>query len=198
MWLLMGAVPYLAVLLGMYVLSSAWFAILAYHLMMLASFLILGNEPGLLLKGFNVRTVAPLSLAFSAGILSLYFLWPFLGGELDTALIRLGLDPFWPFALYFPIVNPFLEEVYWRHLISQRIHIQWIGDLLFGGYHGLVLAFFVPWYFCVAASLCLALIATVLRNQVKSNGSLIPAIAVHTSTDFAVVISVYLIIFFSR
>ena len=43
------------------------------------------------------------------------------------------------FIAYFSLVNPFIEEYFWRGVLGSNTKKFYIGDLVYAGYHALVL-----------------------------------------------------------
>src|SRR5574337_964380 len=139
-------VPYLAIPFGLFWAQRAWVALLGFHAGMLAVLWI--ERPAIpIAKLFHkednqVMLAACVIAGGSAGVL-LYFLWPFLGGarSLPAYLASLGLtSAIWPFFLaYFCLVNPWLEEYFWRGYLGSPSKSITGVDLFFAGYHLLVL-----------------------------------------------------------
>src|SRR5262245_14283517 len=111
---------YLAVIVGLFWFRHAWGALLGFHLAILASlFYAKPNIPiAVLIKSTNTKWVIfSILLCGSSGV-SLYFLWPLFGipNNISEQTISLGLNPYnWLFFIgYFALVNPFIEEYFWR------------------------------------------------------------------------------------
>ena len=98
------------------------------------------------------------------------------------------------FLTYFSLVNPFLEEYFWRAFHGNDMKGFYIGDLLYAGYHGIVLINHVPVLVTVFAVACLTFIGWFWR-QVKreDHGQLAPVLG-HMAADFSVMMAAYLII----
>ncbi len=144
-------IPYIAVLGGLYWLHSAWVAVLLYHLGMVA---ILSGEKqwarGRTLFAGYAHWQVPATALGGVGVgIVLFAFWPLLG--IPTAfgdkLAGFGITrTLWPFFFaYFILVNPWLEELYWREYLGHASPRPAWNDLFFAGYHLLVLAFFVRW-----------------------------------------------------
>jgi membrane protease YdiL (CAAX protease family) len=71
-------------------------------------------------------------------------LWPWLAvpPAINSHLQSIGLTAdSWPyFIAYFIIINPWLEEFFWRGFLVNLSRKIVLNDLLFAGYHLLVLA----------------------------------------------------------
>lgn len=159
---LAALLPYVAVLIGMYVLSNAWLAMLLYHLGIMV-FIFLRKSPAFsktLWFGFDRVLTIPAILVCAMAAPIVYFLWPWFSVSdsiLSDWLSLYGLTGFsWILLIpYFSIVHPVLEEIHWRNIAPKRfVWLCW-QDLAFAGYHILVLfqLFHWPWLFLVFAVL---------------------------------------------
>ena len=195
------AVPYVAVLVGLYVLKNAWIAIGLYHFGIVL-FLIAGDRNSLLKKirtGWN-----PKMAAAGAGISVMIFpvvfiLWEHMRLEnvqLNTTLADFGLHgtSWFIFMMYFSTVQPFLEELYWRGFLeSNHKYFSWT-DLAFAGYHILVLAKFIQLTWLVVAFIVLTVAAYSWRYTAsKLEGLIIPLLS-HIVTDVSIIAVTYVLI----
>jgi len=189
-------VPYVAVLLGLYIFENAWIAILVYHVG-IAAFLIAGDRKALLRRiytGWN-SPLAALGVVLPAMIVPiLLLLWQYMQLEatpLDFVLARFGLRgiPWLLFVAYFSTVQPFLEELYWRgHLQGDRRCVSWT-DFAFGGYHVLVLAWFIKLPWLAPAFLVLAGTAFVWRHWTSKLGGLAVPLLSHAVADISIMVA---------
>lgn len=69
-----------------------------------------------------------------------------------------------PFLLYILIVNPALEELFWRKLQSNPGRSVNIEDIAFGLFHILILILFLPFNYSLAFALGLTAIAWLWRQ----------------------------------
>ena len=191
-------VPYLAVIIGIFGLRSAWGAVFGYHLGMA---LVLSLDRGWRGARGLGRGMQPLHLTatglfgFSGGVL-LFLCWPLLGlpANFNLQLAGLGLSAVtWPvFLIYFCAVNPIMEEVYWRGYLGDASRRPVWNDLLFAGYHLLVLAPFVWWPWLGVALVALFSAGWLWRQQARlTNGLLVPLVS-HGIADLAIMLTVYL------
>ena len=187
-------VPYVAVLLGLYILKNAWIAIGVYH-SGVAAFLIASNWKNLLRKvyaGWN-SLMAVAGVVMAAMIVPiLFFLWEHMQLEdmpLASVLANFGLHghSWLLFVAYFSTVQPLLEELYWRgYLECDQKHVSWV-DVTFSGYHILVLAWFIkpPWLVVVFVILTAA--AYAWRHLAsKLEGLAVPLLS-HVVADIGII-----------
>ncbi len=195
------AVPYVAVLVGLYVLKSAWIAIGLYHFG-ITVFLIAGDRNSLLKRvctGWNSMP-AVIGVVMSVMIFPIvFFFWGHMQLEstpLKSALANFGLHgtSWFFFMIYFSTVQPFLEELYWRgHLEYGHKYFSWT-DFAFAGYHILVLAWFIkpPWL--VIAFIVLTATAYVWRYIAsKLEGLAVPLLS-HIVADVSIIAVTYILI----
>jgi hypothetical protein len=190
-----AALPYAAVLGGLYLLRSAWLSILLYHAGLLIWHFAAGRplSPRELLDGDRGRilalTVASAALAGPA----LFLLWPLLprgGVDLTVWLAARGLagSSWLLFIPYFSLVHPFLEELHWR-AIGRRVEspFHW-SDAAFAGYHILVLATLIEpaWLLCLFA--LLAAVAALWRRLALRGGGFLPPLLAHVAADAGVIL----------
>jgi hypothetical protein len=158
MKLLAGLVPYVAVLVGMYLLHSAWAAVLLYHIGIVTFVLIFkaGDMGSKIKSGYKMPVLIPAVITCALTAPAVYFMWPWFSaseGILPEWLEKYGLTGLsWLVLIpYFSIIHPVLEEIHWRDIAPEPF--KWIcwQDLLFAGYHVLVLyqLLFWPWLFLV-------------------------------------------------
>lgn len=156
-----AAIPYAAVVIGLWWLRSAWASILLYHAGILLFLVWTRNWAAWrrLLSGSNTPALATgvigCALAGPVAIL----LWPWIHAPdavLRDWLIRHGLEGWRRYGMlaYFSIVHPVLEEGHWRSLSPAGGRWSWV-DPSFAGYHVLVLALLLkgPWLLLVFAVL---------------------------------------------
>lgn len=193
-------VPYVAVLIGLYILKNAWITIGLYHLG-ITVFLIADDRNRLrkrVCTGWN-PIMAAVGVVMSAMIFPIiFFFWGYMQLEnmpLDSALANFGLygTSWFFFMIYFSTMQPFLEELYWRgYLEDNHKYFSWT-DFAFAGYHVFVLAFFIklPWLIL----LFIVVSATAWgwrRTAHKFKGLAIPLLS-HTATDVSIIAVVNLL-----
>lgn len=188
------ALPYAAVLLGLYVLRNAWATILLYHAGMLA-LLRLGGQGGLLRaarQGWSAPAAVVAGIVCAAGSFLLAPLWGTISREqvdLAEALTSLHLSGFswWVFAAYYVTVHPVLEEIFWRGYLTRAHRSPVVSDVAFAGYHVLVLCLFIklPWVLVSFGVLWFA--SWSWRRLTARYSGLGVAIASHAAADLSVI-----------
>jgi membrane protease YdiL (CAAX protease family) len=189
---------YLAVAAGLFWAHSAWGTLLGFHAALLfALWLDRHNLPplSLLLKNDHRRWITTSLLVGSASGLSLYLLWPWLGiaPDLSAQLDALGLTrSTWPaFIAYFTLVNPWIEEYFWRGYLAASPKQLVPMDFVFAGYHSLLLLGRTN-----LPALALALSALVFgawfwRQAYRKDGGLLAAALGHMIADLGILLAVY-------
>lgn len=189
---LAGLTPYVAVLVGLYGFSSAWAAVLLYQAGTVA--FMIGIRDGAWwrrFRGWNTRWAIVLALFGAAGGLLLHLLWPWLhvAERLRPALGELGVSSSGTaaFLLYFALLIPWTEELLWRSYLAGTSRRPNVGDVVFAGYHPLVLRYFLSWPWVVLATLILVLAGWLWRRlAARFDGLLLPVIS-HVIADVSVV-----------
>jgi membrane protease YdiL (CAAX protease family) len=193
---LLHALPYIAVLLGLYLFDSIWLAFGLYQLGMLWVLLGKGYSFKSLFYGWKSWGWFFILVSLLAGvILMLVFPSQSLSASLSSALIAKGLHPqqLTLFIVIFVLVTPTLEELYWRDLLESETLFNF-SDVAFAGYHLLVLALFLPisaWLFLPVVLLGLTATAAIWRRvHYQTQGLAIPWLS-HAAADFSVMVWLY-------
>jgi hypothetical protein len=194
------AVPYASVLLGLYALGNAWVAVLGYHVGIAVVLTLARAWPSArsLLRGFCARSVLLLAPVFLLAGPAIYLAWPLAhleSVELGSALSDLGLDSSaLVFFAWYSVANPWIEELYWRGFLGSDRAAPVLADVLFGGYHVLVLWLLVDWPFAVAAGVVLAATGWLWRMLVRRCGGLLVPALTHLVADAAIVAAIFALI----
>ena len=146
--------PYLAIWAGLFLFKNAWFTLIGFHA---SIFLVLAvMRPSLpihiLFKSKSPKWILISLLVGSTSGIGLYFLWDVFGitPDLPAQLESIGLNSssWFAFIVYFSLINPFIEEYFWRGVLpgtarqgrcgnnSKKLNI---GDAVYAGYHALAL-----------------------------------------------------------
>nr|MBA4405318.1 hypothetical protein [Nanoarchaeum sp.] len=192
-------VPYISMLIGLYLFKNAWLAFLIYHILIIS--VLAYNKKlkswKLMFKGFNLKlTIYSIVFGLLGGVI-LYFLAPYadLKSNITPILISLGLSgTLWlTFVIYHSLVNPWFEESYWRGYLGSSKKGLIATDFIFSGYHLLVLAIFLNWYWLILAFILLTLAAWFWRQLARKNKGLLIPILSHMAADASIMIVVYLL-----
>ena len=190
-------VVYVAVGVGIFQFQSAWGALIGFHAAIIASLLIARpNIPLKILFSNNNFKWIPLSilLGSSSGLI-LNFLWNYFGVAVDlpARVGSLGLNgsSWMLFIAYFTLVNPWIEEYFWRGYLGSSTTSLYVSDFLYSGFHGLVLINKVQ-----TASIFFALAALVLagwlwRQIARQDKGLLAPVLGHMAADLAILLVVY-------
>jgi membrane protease YdiL (CAAX protease family) len=191
------AVPYAAVLVGLFALHSAWAAVLLYHAGIAAIWIAAGRRPALrsLFKGLRPVATVPVVLVGLAVGPVVWLAWPLVALESDMAalLARFGLAG-WSlaaFAVYAAIANAPLEELFWRGVLLDETRRPAPSDALFAGYHVIVLLLVVEWPLAIAAAFVLTAAAWLWRIAASRYGGLAVPYISHLAADLAVIGAVW-------
>ncbi len=129
-----------------------------------------------------------------AGLL-LYMLWPSLGfiNDPDSYVRTIGLNErTWPaFLAYFILTNALIEEYYWRGYLGSVGKRIGLNDLMFAGYHVLVLASLIEPVWLLGAFVCLTAGAWLWRQMNHLNGGLLASTVSHLTADATVILTVF-------
>ena len=189
---------YLAVIIGLFWFRDAWGALLGFHLSIIISlFYAKPNLPvAFLFQSTNAKWVMLSILLCGSSGVSLYFLWPLFGipDTISEQTLSLGLNPHsWIFFIaYFALVNPFIEEYFWRGYLGDATHNLYIYDAVYAGYHALVLIGKAHWII-IMFSVAVLMVGGWFFRQIarKDHGLLAPALG-HMAADFTILAAVYL------
>lgn len=189
-------IPNVAVLIGIYVVKSIWFAILAYHLGVAAVLYLDRRERSGTGKRATISTPVVginLLIGLCTGVL-LYLLWPMVGvpGDLGPRLSRMGLTSWAVFGTYYCLANPVLEELFWRRYLASPSIFPTLNDALFAGYHMLVLAPFMHWGWLMATFALLVCASCIWRYSIRYPRGLPVIILSHFLADLGIVLVGYL------
>jgi len=185
--------PYAAVLLGLYVLRSAWASVLVYHAGMIIALAARRRDWSTWFRGWHTGWAIALALMGALAGEAFCLLWPVLGLEgLKFEVARLGLSgPGFVFFLwYFAVAGSWLEEAYWRGLLFSESRGPVLNDVFFAGYHVLVLRLFLDWPWVVVSAIALTITAWIWRQVARRcGGMLVPGLS-HLTADVGIVLAV--------
>jgi membrane protease YdiL (CAAX protease family) len=183
--------------LGLFWFRNAWAALLGFHFAILLALLL--GKPQLpvktLFKSNQIRwVVLSIFLSGSVGIF-LYLFWSTfrVAGDLSAHVAALGLNTsnWLAFLAYFSLVNPFLEEYYWRGYLGSPTKKLYISDLVYAGFHGMILAGSMPVLSIVYSMTLLVLAGWFWRQLAREDGGLLAPVLGHMAADFTILMAVY-------
>ena len=188
---------YFAVEIGLFAFHSTWGALLGYHAVMILSLLI--AKPGIplriLTKSKNFKWILlSVLLCGSSGIV-LYFLWDKFGfaSDFPAQVESLGLNASnwgW-FIAYFTLVNPWIEEYFWRSYLGNNAKSLQTSDPLFAGFHCLILINKVQPGSIVFALGVLVIIGWFWRQVAREDEGFLASVLGHMAADFTILVAVY-------
>ncbi len=95
---------------------------------------------------------------------------------------------------YFSLINPLLEEYFWRAFLGSDTKGFYIGDLLYAGYHALVLINKVSYFTIIFSIACLTFVGWLWRKIKREDDGLLAPVLGHMAADISILTAVYLII----
>ncbi len=194
---LLPILPYLAVWAGLFLFKSAWFSLIGFHVAILIVILIKRSTLpfNILFKSTSAKWVLFSVLFCSASGIGLYFLWGAFGiaDELPSQLQTLGLNSSsWiPFITYFSLVNPFVEEYFWRGVLGSDSKNLHSCDAVFAGYHAMILWGRVNPLSMLFAVIILVSAGWLWRQISRDDHGLLAAVLGHMAADFSMLLTIY-------
>jgi membrane protease YdiL (CAAX protease family) len=132
--------------------------------------------------------------AFGSGI-GLYFLWNIFGiaSDLPSQLRSIGLtSSSWPmFIAYFTLVNPFIEEYFWRGVLASETKNLHFIDVIYAGYHALILWGRVHPFSILFAVIILTSAGWLWRQIAREDNGLLAPVLGHMAADLSILSTVY-------
>jgi hypothetical protein len=194
-------IPYPVVGLTLAFTSSGWLAMLAYHLTIAVALWLSGGwreALALLRRGWRPWWLLALVLGmgFSSGV-ALFLLWPRLGVAFTGPVLWAAFGLSGPnrvlFVAYFCLLNPALEESYWRGYLGSPQRRLTLSDVAFGGYHLLVVTPLLSWGWAALIFALLTAAGWFWRQLARLGGGLGLSLAAHAAADSAVMVALLLI-----
>lgn len=189
--------PYLAVAIGSFWLQHALLALLGFHLAIVIGIsLVKSSIPlGILFKSNDIRRVILSILLCGSGGVLLHFLWPYFDvvRDLPAQIESYHLTgATWPlFIAYFTLVNPLVEEYYWRGYLGSPTKNLHPSDFLYAGFHTLVLLNKVQPGWIISSLAVLVIAGWFWRQIAREDGGLLAPVLGHMAADFTILMAVY-------
>jgi len=189
--------PYLAVWAGLFLFKNAWLTLVGFHISVLLVLVVIRHKPPIkiLFKSKYPKGILASILFCSTSGIGLYFLWDVLGiaGDLTAQLQSIGLtSSSWPlFIAYFSLVNPFLEEYFWRGVLGNDSKKLYPGDVVYAGYHALALWGRVHPLSILIAVIILTSAGRLWRQMAREDGGLLAPVLGHMIADFTILLTIY-------
>ena len=189
--------PYLAVWAGLFLFKNAWLTLIGFHVAILIALAV--ARPSLpiniLFKSKSAKWILVSALVCSTSGIGLYFLWGVFGivPNLPMRLESIGLNSasWFAFIAYFSLVNPFIEEYFWRGFLGSDSTKLRVGDVIFAGYHALVLWGRVHPLSILFAVIILTSAGWIWRQISREDGGLLAAVLGHMVADFSILMTIY-------
>jgi membrane protease YdiL (CAAX protease family) len=189
---------YVAVGVGLFIFRTAWSSLLTFHIAILISLLIAKpNIPlSILFTGRDIKWILVSILLCGSSGVTLYFFWDKFGIANHLAahveVMGLSLSTWIPFITYFTLVNPLLEEYFWRGYLGSPTTNFYLSDFLYAGFHGLILLNKVQPSMIVYSLAVLVLAGWFWRQIARADGGLLAPVLGHMMADLAILLAVYL------
>ncbi len=191
-------ISYISMVLGLHIFHNAWAAFGFYHGLILLIMLTDRNRAfwKTLLAGWN-WPLGMMAVVFGlGGGLVILLLAPSAGIDsqmIRPALSKLGLqgNSWLIFVFYHSLVNPWLEEVFWRGKLGTSNRLPQWDDLLFAGYHSLVLVLFFDWVWIILATFILTIAGWLWRQMKRTHDGLLMPVISHICADASIMAAIF-------
>jgi uncharacterized protein len=191
--------PYAALAISFFVLHNAWIALLSFHLSMLV-FIIFNRSRLPWRTDFKSRhlKIYLINILMGAAALVFYFSWPLSGipQDVQPILKSIGLSQgnYLYLLAYFVVVNPWIEEYFWRGYLGSASKGITPSDALFAGYHVMLLATVIGPLWLIPAFVILFSAAWFWRQCDRWSQGLGASILSHIAADAAISVVLILMI----
>jgi membrane protease YdiL (CAAX protease family) len=191
------AMAYLAVGLGLFLFHNAFGVLIGFHAAIILSLLVAKPKLPLsiLWKSTNIKWILlSVLLCGSSGVM-LYFTRDQFGAvpDLPARVEGYDLNSFtWiPFIAYFTLINPLVEEYFWRGYLGSETKSLHISDFLYSGFHGLILLGKVQVSSILLSLTVLMLVGWFWRQLYREDKGLLAPVLGHMAADFTILMAVY-------
>ena len=193
--------PYVAVVLGLYIFKSVFLALAIFY-SAIVFFIVIKGSKGLLrtiFSGWNSLAAVGSAIVCALGGVVIFLLWPYAKLEnvnLTSTLAEYGLRgaTCYIFVVVVTILNPLLEELFWRGCFQNNSTKPALIDAVFAGYHLLALVLVINLPTTALAFFTLSGASWGLRFiKHKLGGLAVPYIA-HLVADISIIAGIYFLI----
>jgi membrane protease YdiL (CAAX protease family) len=190
--------PYLAVAIGVFWLQHALAALLGFHIAIVLSLLLARSQipVKVLFTSRDIRWVILTILLCGSSGVSLYVLWSYFEviGDISSHIESFGLtSSTWPvFITYFVLVNPLVEEYFWRGYLGSPTRRLHPSDFLYAGFHGLILLGKIQPSIILYSLIVLVLAGWFWRQIARADNGLLAPVLGHMAADFTILMAIYL------
>jgi len=192
LWL---AAPYLPLVAGLLLLDNAWVATFGFHGAILLTLFVHRARwsPGVLLRGGGWAWLPLFTLLTLAGGAVLVWIaggYPGYDRHLSAAIRGLGVpeSALIPLAVYICLVNPVLEEAFWRGLFFEGHRRLVLADVAYGGIHVIILMPFMYAHQAVIGAVFLVGLGYVWRRLVLWRKGNALSLAWHVVADMTILL----------
>mgnify|MGYP000297658849 CR=1 FL=1 len=193
--------PYWAVVLGLYVFKNVFVALAIYY-SAISFYLFINGGKGLLksiLSGWNYSAAAGSAIVCACSGVAIFLLWPYARLEnvnLVSTLAEYGLSgaACYIFVATATILNPLLEELFWRGCFENEPTRPAFIDVVFAGYHVLALVLVINAPITISAFVILFAASWLFRFMKHKFGGLAVPYVAHLTADISIVAGIYFLI----
>jgi membrane protease YdiL (CAAX protease family) len=189
--------PYLAVAIGLFWVQNAFLVLFGFHFAIILSLLLARSSVPIktLFRSNDLRWVALSILLCGGSGISLYFFWSYFGmvSDLPALIESYGLGrSTWPlFITYFALVNPLIEEYFWRGYLGSPTRGLSPSEFLYAGFHALILMNKMQIGAIIYSLIVLVLAGWFWRQLARADGGLLAPVLGHMAADFTILMAVY-------
>jgi len=187
---LFAFLPYISIIIGLYFLSDAFLTLIFFQISIIFSFIFIKPDIKKLFNGWHKYLGLGLILTVIIfSFLAIFVATKYLNLEISDKIVNYNLTKvnFIIFTILFILINPAIEELFWRQTISSE-KVIYFEDFMFGFYHSLVLFNFVGLFFSIIIGLFLTAVSVFWKFLNKTlDGLLIPYL-MHLVADLAVIV----------
>jgi len=188
--------PYLAVGIGLFWFQNAWAALLGFHFAIVLSLLL--AHPKLPVKvvfqSNDIRWVILSIVLCSSGGIFLYLFRSSFGivSDLHVQVESLGLNSSnWiAFITYFALVNPWIEEYFWRGYLGSPTKSLYTSDFAYAGFHALILWGKAQTGWIIYSLIILVFAGWFWRQLARTEQGLLAPWRGHIAADFTILMAV--------